>query len=186
MINQQIVHSIFEQQRDRTPTAWQKGFVGCYLVVGLGALIFWLLDRMPVYLFLWVGIPYLGLCLWFIRDLKNDQVCAQMMLDALANNGEQLAWVYKSDSRTSSGANQTISFHYCFTNKRCGCIYGSDETISGLFSYFITNFPQVSSGYTPELEQLFKRHPQELKTNPVRGHAVRVSITPDDNPSNGW
>jgi hypothetical protein len=190
MINQRIVHSMFEQQRDRAPTGWQKGFVGCYLVVGLGALIIalvsWLSHRAPVYLFLWVGIPYLGLWFWFRWDLKNDRVCAQMMLDALANGGEQLAWVYKADNTTLPGAHQTISFHYCFTNKRHGCIYGTDETISGLFSYFITNFPQVSSGYTPELEKLFNRHPQELKTNPVRSHAVRVSITQDDNSFNGW
>lgn len=189
MLTRQIVQSIFEQQRDRPLSTFQKWFVGCYLMVGVGgcvfALVTWLAYRKEPYFFLFVGLAYFGLWLWFMWDIANDRICAQMMLDALQDGGKQLAWVYREDELTLGGGCQAIRFHFYFTNKRHGTLAGTERMASDLLAYFTLNFPQISSGYTPELGKRFRRSPQDLKTNPIRSYGVLVT-TVDNSSANGW
>jgi len=65
-------------------------------------------------------------------------------------------------------------------------VMGTERTISDLFMYITAHIPQISYGYSPELERLFKRDPQALKTQPVLTHGIKVTVVQDDNPSNGW
>jgi hypothetical protein len=189
MLNRQIVQSIFEQQRDRPLSTFEKWFKGCYLVVGLGgtgfALANWLSEGEPNCFFLFVGCAYLGLWFWFRWDIANDRVCAQMMLDALQDGGNHLAWVYRENELTLNGSCQAIRFHFLFTNRRHGTLGGKEKIIAELLDYFALNFPQVSNGYTPEQEERFKRSPEDLKINPVRNQAILVH-TVDNSQSNGW
>jgi uncharacterized membrane protein len=189
MLTRQTVQSIFEQQRDRPLSTFQKRFEGCYLVVGLGALlltlVFWFFYAASNYLFLFVGLAYLGLWFWFRWDIANDRACARMMLEALADGRKQLAWVYRENELTPKGDYQAIRFRFRFTNKRHGTLAGTERTVSDLLAYFTLNFSQMSSGYSPELEQRFRRSPQDLKTNPARSHALLVN-TVDNSSSNAW
>jgi hypothetical protein len=128
---------------------------------------------------------YLGLWFWFRRDIANDRVCARMMLEAFEDGGKQLAWVYRENELTLQGSCQAIRFHFLFTNNRHGTLAGKEKLIAELLDYFALNFPQVSNGYTPELEKRFKRSPEDLKINPVRSQAVLVQ-TVDNSQANGW
>jgi hypothetical protein len=189
MLNRQTAQSIFEQQRDRSLSTFEKCFSGCYLVVGLGALLltlfFWLRYTAPNALLSFIGLAYLGLWFWFRRDIANDRVCARMMLEALKDGGKQLAWVYRENELTLQGSCQAIRFHFLFTNKRHGTLAAKEKLVAELLDYFALNFPQVSNGYKPELEKRFRRSPEDLKINPVCSRAILVQ-TVDHSQSNGW
>lgn len=190
MLDHQIVYSLFEQQRDRRLSRWQIAFLSYYGLMGPGALILSTLflfisgKDAPALLWVW-GVIHSGLLFWFLYDARNDQICAGMMLQALSDGGRQLAWVYRCDTLTAQGALQGIAFHFRFTNKRHGSLSTTDEMVSGLLAYFAQNYPQISTGYSAELEKDFLRSPQSCKENPQRSHAVKVESV-DYSQSNGW
>ncbi len=181
------VRALFETQANKKPTRWQKGFIAVYLAVGLTGLaivlISWLKTRELVGLFLFVGLAYLLLGLWFIYTIHNERACARLMLQALHDGGSSLAWVY---IERTSGQRETTSLHYRFTNRRHGEFLGTDQTIHELFHFFTRFTTQLSTGYTPLLEKQFRRAPLSLKTTPVRGSDIKYTEIPTDNPSNGW
>lgn len=186
-MNPESVRTIFKTQAEKPPTRWQKGFITIYLGVALTGIIaeaiYFIRYSSLAPLFLWVGIPYLLLGLWFIRDLTNERDCARLMLSDLDNGGKDLAWVY---IERTTGAYESTALHYRFTNRRHGSLITNDQTASNLLAFFARSFSQLSTGYTPELEKLFRRSPVSLKTNPVRNSAQKHTVIQSDNASNGW
>jgi hypothetical protein len=181
------VRTIFKTQSEKPPTRWQKGFIAVYLGVALTGMIaetvYFIRYNHLAPLFLWVGIPYLLLGLWFIRDLSNERTCARLMLSALDKGCNDLAWVY---IEKTSGAYESTALHYRFTNRRHGSLITDDQTASDLLAFFARNYSQLSAGFTPELEKQFRRSPVSLKTNPVRSSAEKHTVIQSDNASNGW
>ena len=183
----ETMRALFATQANKKPTRWQKGFIAVYLTVGVIGLaivlISWLKTRELVGLFLFVGLAYFLLGLWFIHTVHNERACARLMLQALDDGGSSLAWVY---IERTSGQRETTSLHYRFTNRKHGELFANDQTIRELFHFFTRFTTQLSTGYTPMLEKQFRRAPLSLKTNPVRGSEIKYTEIPADNPSNGW
>ena len=183
----ETVRALFVTQANKKPTRWQRGFIAVYLAVGVIGLaivlISWLKTHELAGLFLFVGAAYLLLGLWFVYTVHNERACARLMLQALDDGGSSLAWVY---IERTSGQRESTSLHYCFTSHKHGELFADDQTVHELFHFFTRFTAQLSTGYTPELQKQFRRVPNSLKTNPVRGSQIKYTEIPADNPSNGW
>ena len=159
----------------------------CYLGVGLVALVLelihWKKNGEPAALFLMVGIPYMALWILFRLDLFNDRRCARLMLDALNGNDEKLAWIYVEEE---SGARESFILHYRFTDRHHGEIFGSYQMVTDLFAFLASHFTNISTGYTNEIDKIYRRNPEALKTLPKRSNARLQTIVDSDNASNGW
>jgi hypothetical protein len=181
------VRTIFKTQAEKPPTRWQKGFIAVYLGVALigiiAEMVYLIRYNHLAPFFLWVGIPYLLLGLWFIRDLTNERACARLMLSDLDNDCKDLAWVY---IEKTTGAYESTALHYRFTNRRHGSLITDDQTASNLLAFFARITSQLSTGYTPELEKQFRHSPVSLKASAVRSSAEKHTVIQSDNASNGW
>ena len=176
---------IFRNKATEKPTRWQKVFMFCYLGVGLVALVLelihWKKNGEPAALFLMVGIPYMALWILFRLDLFNDRRCARLMLDALTGHDEKLAWIYVEEE---SGARESFRLHYRFTDRHHGEIFGSYQLVTDLFAFLASHFTNISTGYTNEIDKIYRRNPEALKTLPKRSNARLQTIVDSDNASN--
>lgn len=187
MMSREEAIIIFRNKATEKPTRWQKVFMFCYLGVGLVALVLelihWKKNGEPAALFLMVGIPYMALWILFRLDLFNDRRCARLMLDALNGNDEKLAWIYVEEE---SGARESFILHYRFTDRHHGEIFGSYQMVTDLFAFLASHFTNISTGYTNEIDKIYRRNPEALKTLPKRSNARLQTIVDSDNASNGW
>lgn len=174
------IRSYFIQQRDKKATRWQKNFIAIYLCIGLAgliaALVYWVTECSFSLLFLLVGIPYTILGFLFTADLRNERACARRMLSALDHNGGDLAWVYLE---SISGQYIATLLHYHFTDRRHGSLPVRPNDGDALLSYFQTACPQVTTGYTPEIEKRWRRDPRSFQSTPIKGSRTKQTIADD-------
>ena len=180
------VHALFEKQRESKPSRGQQIFIAVYLLVGLAgliaALLVWAAQHNVPLFFLLVGLAYTALGIYFVADLRNERVCARKMLHALDHNGESIAWVYVENE---SGQREACMLHYCFTDRRHGTLYSTPVMLKELFDFFSRTYPQISTGFSPELAKRFRRDPRSLRSAPLRTAHEKHTVV-DSPASNGW
>ncbi len=189
MLSLQEIRSIFEHQRDHKPTTFQSFFIAYYLVMGPGLILLalgFLIFKANSISLLWVlGVIHCGLSFWFLKDLRNDKVCAKLMLEALDHQGIRLVWIYREHTMTMQGTFQAVTLHFCFENKRHGSISGTYDRITELMSFFNARYPYISSGYSDALGKQFRKSPAALAEHPQRLGEIKI-VKVDNSQANGW
>lgn len=189
-MNKSKIQSIF-QHRLAAPLRgvglflrWYYFVVGSlFLIGGLYSLFF---SESGFVFWLWaLAAAHLGLGVWTILDERNSQICARLMLDALDNDGADLAWVYRVYQVLPNGGYQAVQFAFWFTNRRHDSISLDENEVEEMLNFFKNLSPSISMGYSKELHKRYRQSPGGLKTQPQRVHSALV-IEVDPAQSNGW
>jgi hypothetical protein len=189
MYNFQSLKAIFEHQFNGKLTAFQIGFLAYFLLMGPGmlflALVILISSGTSPTLFWILGLIHSGLSIWLIRDIRNDKICAQLMLDALENGGKELAWVYVEKILRDKYTLQRIEIHFLFLNKNHGTISSQQSEFEQFQEVFANTFAHISIGFSEELYRQYKKNPAALKQNPQRHGTIKITVS-DEAAFNGW